>query len=98
MLAAQLSEQPRSVHEVHGLIPNIMKFCYIVLCLYIQKMNRAVITNKLYVLSMSSNNTNHFVNTLFMVLSQCGNDRLGFGLHSITPGIECYNYKTYLGF
>jgi hypothetical protein len=62
MLVVQLSDQPRSVHEVHGSIPNIMKFCHIVLCLYIHKMNRAVITNKLYVLSMSSNNTNHFVN------------------------------------
>ena len=30
-----------------------------------------------------------------MIASQCGNDRPGFGLHSITPGIECYNYKTY---
>jgi hypothetical protein len=34
-------------------------------------------------------------NLSIMVASQCGNDRPGFGLHSITPGIECYNYKTY---
>jgi hypothetical protein len=32
-----------------------------------------------------------------MVASQCGNDRPGFGLHSITPGIAGYNYKTDLG-
>jgi hypothetical protein len=33
-----------------------------------------------------------------MIASQCGNDRPGFGLPSITPGIAGYNYKTGLGF
>jgi hypothetical protein len=33
-----------------------------------------------------------------MGASQCGNDRPGFGLPSITPGIAGYNYKTDLGF
>jgi hypothetical protein len=32
-----------------------------------------------------------------MVRRQCGNDRPGFGLPSITSGIAGYNYKTFLG-
>ena len=53
MLVAQRSEQPCSVHEVHGLIPGTMKFFGTVLYLYIHMINRAVLSNKLYVQCMS---------------------------------------------
>jgi hypothetical protein len=41
-LVAQLSEQPHSVHEVHGSIPDIMKLFHYVLCWYIHMMNTAI--------------------------------------------------------
>ena len=42
MLVAQQSEQPRSVHEVHGSIPDVMKLFHYVLCWYIHMMNMAI--------------------------------------------------------
>ena len=51
-LVAQWSEQPCSVHEVHGSIPGMMKFFGTILYLYIHMINRAVISNKLYVCCM----------------------------------------------
>jgi hypothetical protein len=49
----------------------------------------------LRLLSPLSQFKNDLTVAVAVVASQCGNDRPGFGLHSITPGIECYNYKTY---
>ena len=51
--------------------------------------------DKKYYIITNDNKKVYFGQAGAMDTSQCGSDRPGFGLHSITPGIECYNYKTY---
>ena len=67
MLVAKRSEQPRSVHEVQGSNPNVMKLFFSIFFWYIQSMYMAYHAYTLYVLKTNQTYFQKHVQTMYVL-------------------------------